>query len=33
MSYEWPLDHADLFAERYPQMLRGGLPASDIRAV
>ncbi|MEO3874783.1 hypothetical protein ABGB18_38865 [Nonomuraea sp. B12E4] len=33
MSYEWPLDPHDLFAERYPQMLGLGLPAADIDAV
>ncbi|MFJ1843931.1 alpha/beta fold hydrolase [Streptomyces sp. NPDC088146] len=32
MSYVWPLDPRDLFAERYPQMLGFGLPAEDVDA-
>lgn len=33
MSYEWPIDPADLFFERRPQMLSAGLPAADVDAV
>ncbi|MGW6421831.1 alpha/beta hydrolase family protein [Nocardia sp. NPDC055053] len=32
MSYQWPLDPADLFVERYPQMVNTGLPAADVDA-
>ncbi|APB00310.1 alpha/beta fold hydrolase [Nocardia seriolae] len=33
MPYQWPLDPRDVFAERYPQMVNTGLPASDVDAV
>src|SRR5271168_2727101 len=33
MSYEWPLDPQELFAERYPQMVNTGLPAQDADAM
>ncbi|MFI9507094.1 alpha/beta fold hydrolase [Nocardia sp. NPDC052566] len=33
MSYRWPLDPADLFAERYSQMRRTGLPEDDVDAL
>ncbi|MEY9894528.1 esterase FrsA [Catenulispora sp. MAP12-49] len=33
MSYRWPLDPANLFAERRPQMLNLGLPAGDVDSV
>ncbi|WP_040699921.1 alpha/beta hydrolase [Nocardia vinacea] len=33
MSYQWPLDAAELFGERYPQMVNTGLPAADVNAV
>ncbi|MFC9652693.1 alpha/beta fold hydrolase [Streptomyces sp. NPDC056937] len=33
MSYQWPLEAKDLFAERYPQMVNAGLPAPDVDAV
>ncbi|WP_330253428.1 esterase FrsA [Nocardia sp. NBC_00565] len=33
MSYQWPLDPADLFGERYPQMVNTGLPAADVDGV
>src|SRR5580704_5766434 len=33
MSYEWPVDPADLFGERCPQMVNAGLPAGDVDAV
>ena len=33
MSYQWPLDAAELFGERYPQMINTGLPVTDVDAV
>ena len=33
MAYEFPIDPAELFAERRPQMLSTGLPAADVEAV
>lgn len=33
MSYEWPIDPAEFFTERRPQMLRMGLPEADVDAV
>src|SRR5580692_3101721 len=33
MSYEWPVDTADLFGERSPQMVNAGLPTQDVDAV
>jgi esterase FrsA len=33
MSYEWPVDVAGLFGERYAQMINTGLPAKDVDAV
>jgi len=30
MSYHWAIDPRDLFAERYRQMVGGGLPADDV---
>ncbi|SEP19929.1 alpha/beta hydrolase family protein [Amycolatopsis saalfeldensis] len=33
MSYQWPLDAAELFGERYPQMINTGLPVADVDAV
>jgi esterase FrsA len=33
MSYEWPVDAAGLFGERYAQMINTGLPAKDVDAV
>jgi len=33
MSFQWPVDAADLFDERYPQMVNTGLPAPDVDAV
>ena len=33
MSYQWPLDVAELLGERYPQMINTGLPVADIDAV
>ncbi|WP_020499608.1 alpha/beta fold hydrolase [Sciscionella marina] len=33
MSYRWPQDPEELFAERYPQMLATGLPAAGVDAV
>lgn len=32
MSYEWPLDPANLFSERYPQIL-SSLPSADVNEV
>ncbi|MEW1698978.1 MULTISPECIES: alpha/beta fold hydrolase [unclassified Streptomyces] len=33
MSYQWPLEAKELFAERYPQMAGAGLPIPDVDAV
>jgi esterase FrsA len=33
MSFQWPVDAAELFGERYPQMVNTGLPAPDVDAV
>ena len=33
MPYQWPLDPAELFVERYPQMVNTGLPARDADAM
>ncbi|WP_067839446.1 alpha/beta hydrolase family protein [Nocardia lijiangensis] len=33
MSFHWPLDPAELFGERYPQMVNTGVPAADVDAV
>jgi hypothetical protein len=33
MSYEWPVDVDNLFSERYPQMIKVGVPAQDVDAV
>jgi esterase FrsA len=33
MTYQWPIDPQDLFAERYPQMLGSRLPAEDVNGV
>lgn len=33
MSYEWPVDVDDLFAERHAQMVNTGLPEQDVSAV
>ncbi|GAA4538423.1 alpha/beta fold hydrolase [Pseudonocardia xishanensis] len=33
MTYQWPIDPADLFAERHPQMVKTGLPPEDIENV
>lgn len=33
MSYEWPIDPAEFFTERRPQMLRMGLPEADVNSV
>lgn len=33
MSYEWPVDVAGLFGERYAQMINTGLPVQDVDAV
>lgn len=33
MSYQWPLDPQVLFAERYPQMAKMGLPVEDVDAL
>lgn len=33
MSYEWPIDPAELFHERRPQMLNSGLPVAELDAI
>ena len=33
MSYQWPLDPQVLFTERYPQMVKMGIPVEDVDAV
>ncbi|WP_232666730.1 alpha/beta fold hydrolase [Pseudonocardia sp. TRM90224] len=33
VPFRWPLDPQDLFTERYPQMINGGLPPTDVDAV
>ncbi|WP_067821019.1 alpha/beta hydrolase family protein [Nocardia inohanensis] len=33
MAFQWKLDPAELFVERYPQMVNTGLPVADVDAV
>ena len=33
MAFQWPVDPAGLFAERYAQMIATGLPEPDVAAV